>query len=161
MRQRLSLTVTALAAGLLAGGCGDDDEAPPSTTPGATGSTGSISVEQWTTQAQAICTAGDRAQQQAARQRFGDEPPSQTELEEFAVTVVVPNLEAQHAAISGLPKPDAEAERIEEMLSALSAGIDAVAEDPAALVQGADSVPAIAQATELAEDLGLDDCGAG
>jgi hypothetical protein len=142
-------------------GCGDDESDEPTTTSGATGAAGAISVEQWADAAERICSEGDRAQQQAAEQRFGDQPPSEEELEEFGTAVVVPNLLAQQAAIEALPVPAAEAERIEEMLVALGAGIDAVAADPGALVQGSDSVPAIAEATRLAEEIGLTECGAG
>ena len=157
---RLPVALSLVVAALLVG-CGDDEEEPAPTTTATTEPTGSISVEQWTTQADRICAEGERAQQQAAEQRFGDEPPTQTELEEFGTTVVAPNLQAQHDAIAGLPKPDAEAGRIDEMLSALQDGIDAIADDPALLVQGIDSVPAIQDATAIAQELGLTDCGAG
>ena len=160
-KQRLSVAwIAIVAAGLIAGGCGDDDdEAPRTTTSGATGPVGSISTDQWTTQADRICAEGDRAQQQAATQRFGGEPPGQAELEEFGSTVVVPNLQVQHDAIASLPKPEADAERIDRFLGALQEGIDAIADDPGLLVQGTDSVPAIQEATELAEELDLTDCG--
>lgn len=156
------LALAAIAAALFVAGCGDDDDEDTTTTTSTTTeAAGSISVEQWTTGADTICAEGDRAQQQAAAQRFGDQPPSEPELEDFGATVVVPNLQAQHDAISGLPRPEAEAERIDDMLNALQEGIDAIAADPGLLVQGADSVPAIAEATELAQDLGLTDCGSG
>jgi hypothetical protein len=96
-----------------------------------------------------------------AAQRFGDDPPSRGELEDFGATVVVPTLQSQHDAITGLPRPEAEAERIDEMLGSLQEGIDAIAEDPSLLVQGTDSIPAIEQSTAIARELGLTDCGAG
>ena len=140
-------------------GCGDDDDTTPTST--ATGTDGSISVEQWATHAERICTEGDRAQERAARQRFGEEPPSQAELEEFGTAVVVPNLRIQRDALAALPTPAAEADRIDAMLDALGEGAEAIAADPAVLVQGADSVPALREATELAEELGLTECGSG
>jgi hypothetical protein len=155
------LALLAIAGALVVGGCGDDDEPRTTTSSGATRSAGSIGIEQWTTQADRICAAGDRAQQQTAAQQFGDEPPTQSELEEFGTAVVVPNLQGQHDAIEGLPKPEAEADRIDAMLSAIQEGIDAIAGDPSLLIQGTDSVPAIQDATEIAEQLGLTDCGSG
>lgn len=151
--------VSFVVAVLLAG-CGDDDDTSTTTTSG-TEPAGAISLEQWTTQANRICAEGDRAQEQAAQQQFGNEPPSQSELEEFGRNFVVPNLQAQHAALAGLPKPEAEAARIDELLEALQEGIDAIADDLGVLVQGTDSVPAIAEATAIAEELDLTDCGSG
>ena len=160
--QRVAPISLLLAVATLLAGCGDDDaEELTTSASGTTGPVGALSLEQWSTQANRICAEGDRAQQQAAQQRFGDEPPSQLELEEFGATLVAPNLQAQHAAISGLPKPEAEAGRIDQLLDSLQEGIDAIAEDPGILVQGADSIPAVQEATEIAAELDLTDCGSG
>ncbi|HEX2128123.1 MAG TPA: hypothetical protein VHF58_02790 [Solirubrobacterales bacterium] len=156
----MALAILVAVAALLAG-CGDDDETISTTTSAADDATGAISTEQWTAQADRICAAGDRAQQQTANLRFGDEAPTDAELEEFGRTILVPNLQAQHDAIAGLPKPPGTEAQIDAMLSELEDGIDAISNDPALLVQGTDAVPGIRTATELARELGLSDCGAG
>jgi hypothetical protein len=160
-QRRLISALVVVALGAQFGpGCGDDDGEPTSTTTGATDAAGSITIEQWAESADRICSEGDRAVQQTAAQRFGDDSPTEAEIEEFGDTVTVPNLQAQHDAIAELPKPNGEADEIDAMLGALQDGIDALADDPLLLVQGTDSVPGIAKATEIADDLGLTDCGA-
>lgn len=160
MRRRLILAAFIVAAaGVLAGGCGDDDAT--TTTSSTTEAAGSITIEQWRAQADRICAEGDRGQQQAAERLFGEAAPSQAELEEFGEAVLIPSLQAQHDAIAALPRPQAEAGRIDEMLDFLQDGIDAIAADPSVLVEGTDSVPAIAQTTERAQALGLTECGSG
>jgi len=151
--------LAAVGLALLVAGCGDDDD--ESTTTTTSTEAASITLDQWADQADQICAEGDRAQQQAAEQEFGEHAPSQDEFEEFATDVVVPGLQSQHDAIAELPAPEAEAEQVETMLAKLQEGIDQIAEDPAALVQGTDSIPGIIEATEIAQELGLRDCGSG
>jgi hypothetical protein len=157
------LALTAVAAALVAAGCGDDEEDPttPATTATDASTEGSATLDSWVKRADEICTSGDQAAQQAAQQAFGNKQPSEEELTAFASDVVVPNLQEQYDAISALPKPEAEAEQIDAMLSSLQTGINQVNEDPGALVQGTDSIPAIQEATEQAKELGLTDCGSG
>jgi hypothetical protein len=157
---RNAVALAAAAAALIVAGCGGDD-ADTATTSSSTTDATAISVEQWTTQANRICVEGEKATQRTAAQRFGGEPPTGSELDEFGTTVLVPSLQGQHDAIAGLPRPEAEGETIDELLSALQEGIDAIDEDPSVLVQGTDSVPAIQDATALAQELGLTDCGSG
>jgi hypothetical protein len=159
------LALVSVCAALFAAGCGDDEEEPEAPTTatetGTTGPSGTASIDSWTKQAEEICASGDKAQQQAAQQAFGGQQPSEEELTAFASDVVVPNLQEQYDAIAALPKPEAEAEQIDAMLSSLQTGINQVTEDPGALVQGTDSLPAIQDATEQAKELGLTDCGSG
>ena len=157
------LLVAALAAAVIGAGCGDDDEETTTTTTTTTDEAASVelTLDQWTAQADRICGQADRALEQAAQQEFGQQPPSEAELEEFGRTVLAPNLQSQHDAIEALPAPAAETDQVEAMLSGLQEGIDQIEEDPSLLVQGADSVPAIAEATEIAQELGLTDCGSG
>ncbi len=159
MRGAKLAVLVAIAAALLAAGCGDDDDDSTTSSSTTTGTVGGVSLDRWIVQADQICAEGDKAQQEAAEQQFGDQPPTDAELEDFADTVVVPNLQSQHDAIAALPKPEAEAGEIDELLAKLQEGIDAVSDDPSLLIQGGDSVPAIQEASTRAQDLGLTDCG--
>jgi hypothetical protein len=161
------LALTAISAALVAAGCGDDDGEPTGSTTtaagDASGGTESESIEAWRERADQICAKGNAALTRAATQAFGGQQPSQTQAEAFASDVAVPSFQQQHDAIAALPKPEAEAEKIDAMLSSLQTGINQVTEDPGALLPNGDSssAPAIGEATSQAQELGLKECGAG
>jgi hypothetical protein len=159
------LAVPAIALALLAAGCGDDDDedttSATDTSTATTEASATPTLEQWLANADEVCAAGDQELAAAAEEQFGNEPPSEAELEQFGTELMVPALQAQHDGIAALPKPEEEAERIDEMLAALQEGTDEIEADPALLVQGNDSVPGIAEATKIAQELGLTDCGSG
>jgi hypothetical protein len=157
------LAVPALALALIAAGCGDDDdEDTPSatTTSGATAPSGSATHEQWISRADEICASADHDLTADAEQAFGSEEPTEADLEQFAQDALLPSLQSQHDAIAALPKPEEDAEQIDDLLSALQQGIDEAQDNPVALTQG-DATPGIQKANQLAQEIGLTDCGEG
>ena len=118
---------------MVAAGCGGDDETTStSTTAGATGTTGaagaSLTHEQFVAQADAICVAGDKTIETAA-QALG-QSPTEAVLEQAVTDSVVPALQQQHDAIAALPAPEGEETQVDDLLSNLQEGIDALEEDP-------------------------------
>ena len=163
-----ALLAVALAAGLVAAGCGDDDDdtaatTSAATTTGATGATGAtgepLTKEQFVTEADAICKAGDKKIDQAANETFSGGQPSQQEQEQFVTEDVVPNIQAQVDGIRALTPPEGDEEDVAAILDAAQAAIDQVQSDPGALTEGSDDP--FTEANQLAKDYGLKVCGQG
>jgi hypothetical protein len=76
---------------LVAAGCGgDDDDDTTAATTGETAVAGGEppSKEEFIAEADAICKQGDREINQAGRETFGEEQPSQEEQEQFVTATV-------------------------------------------------------------------------
>lgn len=161
MNKRLTVAVVLLAAAVTVAACGGDDETT-TTTPGATGATGAsgdtLTTQQFISQADEICAAGDQEIATAGQAEFGNQTPQGQELENFVDEVVVPSIQQQHDQIAALPAPEGEEESVDELLTALQQGIDSLEADPGQLAQGGGS-DAFAEANQLADELGLTDCG--
>jgi hypothetical protein len=137
---------------LLAAGCGDDDESQVDDG----GETQSKAA--WVEQADGICAAADQDLNQAIAQQFGNQPPTDAEQEQFASDELVPSLQSQHDEIAQLAAPEGAEHQAEALLAALQSGIDALKADPAS-IQAAGADAPLGEANQLADQLGLTDCG--
>jgi hypothetical protein len=166
-KMAVGLLATVLAVGLIAAGCGGDDDedtaAMTTTETGATGATGAaggepLSKSEFIKQADQICRQGDQQIQQAG-QELGPGSPSEEELEQFAAETVVPNIQEQIDGIRQLTPPKGDEEEVNAILDAAQEGIDRLAADPSLLVQGQDAGGAFTEANRLAQEYGLEACG--
>jgi hypothetical protein len=163
------LLALALATGLIAAGCGDDDDdtatttSSPTTTAGATGATGAtgepLSKDEFITQADAICKAGDKKIDAAAQETFSGGQPSQAEQEQFVTEDVVPNIQEQIDGLRALTPPEGDEEEVSAILDSAQDAIDQTEADPGALTEGGDDP--FSEANQLAEEYGLEVCGQG
>ena len=159
------LLALALAAGLIAAGCGDDDDetttsattsAATTTETGATGAaTGeALAKDEFIAQADEICKTGNKQIDEAAGEFFPEGGnPGQAEEETFTRDVVVPNIRAQLDAIGALTPPEGDEDEVAAILDAASEATDQLEEDPSA------ETNPFAEADQLAQDYGLQVCG--
>ena len=163
------LLALALAAGLIAAGCGDDDDdttaattSSTTTAAGATGATGAtgepMTKDEFIAQADAVCKAGDKKIDAAANEVFSGGNPSQQEQEDFVTNDALPNIQDEVDGISALTPPEGDEEEVQAIIDAAQSAIDEATADPSALTeQGADDP--FAEANQLAKDYGLKVCG--
>jgi hypothetical protein len=170
MSLRIStLLALAFAAGLIAAGCGDDDDetttSPATTTAGATGATGAtgepLSKEEFIVQADAVCKAGDKKIDAAAKETFSGGQPSQAEQEQFVTEDVVPNIQEQIDGLRALTPPEGDEDEVSAILDSAQDAIDQIESDPSALTEGANGDDPFAEANQLAKEYGLKVCGQG
>jgi hypothetical protein len=138
-RPALLFPALALTLGLIVSGCGSD----------------AISKDDFVTKANKICADGD-TELATASEEVGD-APSEEDLEAFVTDTVVPNIQDQHDAIEDLGAPEGDEDAVDDMLSGLQDGIEAIEADPVGMLT-ADSDP-FADANAAADELGLTDCG--
>lgn len=137
--------VAALA--LIAAGCGGDDEesSPP------------LTKEEFITQADEICAAGDEEISAAATEQFGDlaEEPPVEDQEAFLSDVVASNYEGQLDDLRALNPPEEDAEQVETIFNALDELTVQLQEDPGTVLEATEPP----EASQLAQDYGLQNCG--
>jgi hypothetical protein len=145
--------VGAVAALLLAAGCGDEaeDGFPPGVAQPQT------KVE-FLREADRICLAQD-ARIEAAADELATAPgrPPAAQVRRLALGVVVPALEAEVRAIGALPVPVGDAREVDAILAATQRGIAQIEADPASLVDGPPR--GLREAGRLAERYGSRQCG--
>lgn len=154
MKKALWLLVLALATGLIAAGCGDDD----SDDGGGTGDGGEpLTKQEFITEADKICSEGDAEIETGADQTFsGDQPPTPEVQEQFATDTVIPNVQSQVDQLGELAPPEGDEDQIQALLDAAQEGIDAGKDDPSLFTGEGDP---LAEASQLAKDYGLTVCG--
>lgn len=159
MRGRPFWLVAALATALalgLAAGCGDDDGSADSSTTTAP----AITKAEFVARANEICADGDAAIEQAANATFTSAgPPDAATLEGFFTDTLIPSLQAQRDAIAALPQPPGDESAIDAIVAALDDGIAEGTADPELFATEA-GPPGVARATTLAQEYGLQECGA-
>ncbi len=144
------------ALALIAAGCGDsEDEAPES-------STGAESRATFIAAADAICTDTATEVKVEVRKRFegATAAPSNEDLVAFFTEVTLPALRAQFDEIAALPPPAGEEERVQAIVDAGRGAIAESEEDPQALLVPQGSSTPFDEVNGLAQDLGLQVCGA-
>ena len=170
MARKLTLLLVAvLALGLVAAGCGGDDDETTSTTSsttttgtsgasGATGAGGSPERAALIEEADAICTAGDKEIDEAAKEAFGDsqQEPSASDQEAFVEDTVVPNIQDQLDQLSDLDPPEADADEFQGIIDDAQSALDELADDPSVLTSGDDP---FAEVNQRAQAFGLSACG--
>ena len=139
----LAALLAALA--LIAAGCGGDDEGE------------ALTKEEFITQADEICAAGDEEITATADEQFGElkEEPPVEEQEAFLTDVVAPNYEDQLAQIRELNPPEEDAEQVDELLGALEDLIAQLRDEPSAVLEATEPP----EASTLAQEYGLQNCG--
>lgn len=152
MRRAFAPALALAAAALLAAGCGDDDDSQDD------GAGGTQSKAAWVKQADGICAAANADLNQAVQDQFGAKPPSDADQEQFATETLVPNLQSQHDEIADLAAPEGAEQQAEKLLASLQHGIDELSDDPSLVAEAGAKAP-LAEADQLAAELGLTDCG--
>lgn len=155
MKKALWLLVIAFAAGLIAAGCGDDDDDG--------GDEGEAPTKQeFIAQADRICSESDARIESAAEERFGqsNQEPSAAEQEQFVTETVIPEIEGQIDGVDGLTPPEGDEDEIQAIVDAGNEGIDAGKEDPSLFQQEGGGEDPLAEASRLAQEYGLKVCGA-
>lgn len=161
----MTLLALALAAGLIAAGCGDDDDettTAATTTAGATGATGAtgvgtgepLSQDEFIAEADQICTDSDK-KINAAGQDIGNKPSDQ-EFDQFVTETLVPEIQGQIDDIRALTPPEGDEDEVSAILDAAQDGVDQIEQDPSS-VQGEDDP--FQEANQLAKDYGFKKCG--
>lgn len=152
MRQLIRLLALALAAlAFAAAGCGGDDDEGTDT--GATGATGGAAVaplteEEFVSQADEICSdAATQLQEEGT-------PSSPEELEGYVTDTLVPSVQDQLDAIGALTPPEGQEDEVEAFLDSAEQELDSIQADPASI-----SEESFQETEQLAQEIGLDECG--
>jgi hypothetical protein len=149
----------ALAAGLIAAGCGSDDNNDKQSfgTSVGSASTASLSKAEFVSQANAICQTSNQELDQAG-QALGQNPTPE-ELNSFVTDNVVPTIQKQLDAIRSLGAPAGDEQTVNAILAAADTGLQNLEADPTLITtSGGDP---FSQANQLADDYGLTVCGSG
>lgn len=148
----LLLTLPALAAGLVAAGCGGDDD----------GGGDALTKEEFIAQGDENCVEADRELEGAEREAFGNfeqgEEPSSEQLEQFVRDDLVPNIQGQVDYLRDLNPPEADEEQITEALDTAQDGLDQIEEDPGAL-DGGPGGEQLNDAGQQLQEYGFEQCG--
>lgn len=150
LRRITALLALALAAGLIAAGCGDDDDdtttSSATTTAGATGATGAtgaatgepLSKEEFIAQGDEICSkANDEIK--------GDNDPMK----------VAANIEGQIEGLRALTPPEEDADQITQILDDAQEAVDTIKETGSFQQSGQQ----LEQAGNALQDYGFKECG--
>lgn len=150
-----AVATLAVAAAILASGCGSSSEAIEI-------QTGSLSKAEFIKKADAVCT---KSQEKAGRELVGymdkhhitlsGTMPNATAAGLFD-SVIEPTYRREITEISELGAPDKDAEKVVAMLEAIEAGLAKAQRDPAGAFSHSELVP---NAGELARAYGLTGCG--
>lgn len=149
----LSVLAVPLVSFLIAGCGGESDEggfSPVVSDP--------LSKVEFLRQADEICNSTESRIEAAADDLVtGKEDPPPAEVERIALSIVVPALEAEVAAIEALGSPEGDEAEVEEILVATEEGIAEIEADPRGLLDG---VPrSLRRAANLSRAYGARQCG--
>ncbi len=147
MRVVLITLTLGLAAGAIPAGCGGDDDGGDAPTPA-----------EFIGQADKICAASNARIDKQAAKVFDSGRPSKAEQRAFAEDVVIPETRGQVDGVRDLTPPEGDEDRITEIIDSADEGIATIQSDPTVLTQGRDP---LAEATKLAAEYGMKDCGRG
>jgi hypothetical protein len=152
MKKASLLLAGLLATGLIAAGCGDDDE-------DENGDGGeALSEQEFITQADQICTEGDAEVESQERGFFGKSKPSQAEVEQYVSEVVVPGIQSQIDGIRELEARDEIEGQVTEFLDTAEGDLDEIEQNPNLLTQGGQGADPFAETRQLGADIGLKVC---
>jgi hypothetical protein len=154
----LALTIAALS--LVAGGCGggDDTTTVETDAAGATGASGApLSEQEFVSQGNDICAAGNKELDQVANQTFSGGQPTQAQIEQYATETAVPSIQAQIDDIRALQPPESIASDVDAFLNNAQDALDQVKADPQ-LLAASDNAGPFADVNDEAVAIGLDEC---
>ena len=143
-----------LAIALIAAGCGGGGDSSSSD---SSASGPPLSKEEFISQADAICAQGSKDLQANLQEQFGgsDAPPSQDEQEAFLSGAVADNYEAQAEQLRSLNPPEADADQVDAIFTALDDLASQLRDDPTTVLNATEPP----EASQLAQDYGLQQCG--
>jgi hypothetical protein len=140
---KLICALTALlAAGLIAAGCGGDDN----------GDGEALSKEAYISQADANCQKADKELNKAP------EPNGKAGLEKFATDTLVPNIQGQIDFVRDLNGPTDFEDQVNPILDKAQEGIDQIQEEPSQL-DGGPGGQKLQQAGNELQKAGFKQCG--
>ena len=161
----LWLLAGVLATGLIAAGCGGDDNGDDGGNGGNGGSAANgeeaaaaPSKQEYIAEGDRICAEGTARIAREALDRYGDAQPSLEQVDEFSGDVVAPVLQEQVDQLRALPPPKGDDETVAAIWDAVQDGIDALREDPSLLAEPATG-GAFDEANGLAQEYGFRQCG--
>jgi len=144
--------------GLVVAGCGSSSSTTTSGASGASGASGvqgaALSATEFASQGNAICAAGNKVLNAAAKSTFTSKNPSDAELQSFA-DVAVPSIQGQIDDIRALTPPADEASKVTAFLDAAQAALDKVKADSTLFAGNA-----FGDVNKMAIDIGLKECAA-
>jgi hypothetical protein len=148
----LVVAALALATGSIAAGCGGGDDDGDTTTTAA-----ALSKEEFLEQGNKICAAGEKQINAKAEKTFGNQEPTQSEVESFATETAIPTLQFEIAGIEALPPPSGDEDQVNAITTAAQEGLDELKADPSLITAEGQDNP-FAEANELAKQYGLTAC---
>lgn len=146
MRKPGWLLVLALACGLIAAGCGGDDDDGGD----------ALSKEEFIAQGNEVCTAGN-AELQAAGETAGSGGPGTPQFDAFVTDTLVPNVQGQIDDLRALGIPEGDEDTVNGILDDAEAALADIEADPSVLAQG----NPFADVNQRLSDYGLTECADG
>lgn len=149
----------AIALAAAVAGCGGGDDSTGDSSAAA------LTKAEFIKQADKVCKDGEEALEAEAEEFAEDndidmENPTEEQKEEVVLDVVGPALHKQGEELAALGAPEGEEEKVEALVDALESGADEIEGDPKIVIEGKDNPP-LEEASELAGDYGLTECGEG
>jgi hypothetical protein len=146
MQLRATLALTAvLALGAIAAGCGGSSN---------DSSTSDLTKAEWIAKADVICQQGNQEIEQAANEQFGNEKPSEADIQQFTQGVVLLGTQDQVDKIRDLGAPSGDEDQVNKILDTVQADIDKAKSDGSSI-----SESTFADGNALAKQYGLKVCG--
>ena len=142
------LLAVTLAAGLVAAGCGGSDDNDTSTA-------ASLTKPEWIAKADSICKQGAQEINQAASQQFGNQKPTEDQVQQFTKSNLLPKIQSEVDSIRALGAPSGDEHQVNKLLDTVQADIDKA--------KSANTIEnsAFADGNALANQYGLKVCGKG
>ena len=135
------MLVPALLAGALLAACGGDD---------------SPSKAEYVKDANAICKKTNDELNADVKKEFGNQRPSQQQIEKFGTDTVAPTIEDELSQLRDLDAPSGDEDTVNAIYDAAQDGVDALKQDPSILLEN--NPAAFQEANKLAKDYGLTVC---
>ena len=139
----IGIALTALAVAVVAAGCGSSSDSD------------TLSKTEWTTQANAICTAGNKETDNAF-DGLGDKPSSK-QIEQVVTEKLLPSIRSQIDDVTALKPPEEIQDQVDAFLKQANADYAKIEADPSAAAQD----DAFAETNKLGNELGLTACASG
>src|SRR5215207_1712935 len=141
-RFALAIAVLALGAPLALAACGGDDDADNPT------------KAEYIAQADAICKKGDDQIDAEAQKQFGNQAPTEAQVNTFLREVSLPNIEQQRDDLKALDKPEGDEDELDALYESLDKSIETAKNTDGPLDQAT-----FAETNKKAQAYGLKECG--
>ena len=141
------LVLVGASAALVAAGCGGDDDNGEA-----------LTKEEFIAQGDVNCAEADQQLEAAERDAFGGGEPNQQQVEQFVTEELVPNIQGQIDFLRNLSPPEADEERVNEILDTAQEAVDELEENPSE-VQGGPGGEKLNQAGTELQEFGFEECG--